>query len=138
VKKIFALLMICSLTLLTGCGGEKISDGQEIRLGMITRLNISERLLDDYIEKVYLKANPDSNIHAHKHIFFDNMNSMIAALHAGQIDEMSTYRSVADYLITRNDSFELTDSTPRKLPTSSVVPCARRTLHSKKNSTTRF
>ena len=109
MKKFFALLMICSLILLTGCGGEKISDEQEIRLGMITRLNISERLLDDYIEKVYSKANPDSNIHAHKHIFFDNMNSMIAALHVGQIDEMSTYRSVADYLITRNDSFELTD-----------------------------
>ena len=119
MKKIFALLMICTLVLMTGCGGggnEKKSpaDNGELKLGIIRHLNITETLLDNYFEKAASRMNQTSDMRTPKHVFFDNMNSMIAGLEAGQIDTISTYRSVADYLVAQNDSFEIvSDRVPK-------------------------
>ena len=97
MKKFFPLL-IMMLLLVTGCG----SDDDKIKIGAIKYLNVTEETLAKF-----QKQNPNN-----KHIFFDNMNSMIAALQAGQIDEMSTYESVANYFILRNPNFEWTEVSP--------------------------
>ena len=112
MKKIFALLMICTLILTTGCGGSsqgevKKPSNEPINLGMIFHLNITETLLDNYMEKFSAQMGNAGEIRKTKHVFFDNINSMIAALQAGQVEKISTYKSVADYLITQNKDFEL-------------------------------
>lgn len=112
MKKIFALLMICALVLTTGCGGsqggdtDKKSDGA-IKLGTIKYLNVTETLLDNYFEKAASRMSQTSEMYAPKHIFFDNLPTMLAALDAGQIDAMSTYKTVSEYLIAHNPKFEL-------------------------------
>ena len=120
MKKILTLLMICALVMLTGCGGgdapaktdggdKKSSDAGELKLGTIRHLNITETLLDNYFEKAAARMNQTSDMRAPKHIFFDNMPAMIAALQSGQIDEISTYNSVAKYLLAQNADVEISN-----------------------------
>ncbi|MBR4903848.1 MAG: transporter substrate-binding domain-containing protein [Selenomonadaceae bacterium] len=110
MKKIFTLLMICALVLMTGCGGEDgknpiDKDGGKIKLGMITRLNASEENFGEFMKKI--EETLDVKIASHKPVFFDNLNSMQAALQSGQIDEISTYRSVARYMLAKEPHFEV-------------------------------
>ena len=112
MKKIFVLLMICSLIVMTGCGGGSQGDGKKssdepLRLGIIRHLNITETLLDNYFEKAASRMANTADMRAPKHTFFDNMTSMVAALQAAQVDEISTYRCVADYLVAQNEDVVL-------------------------------
>lgn len=119
MKKIFALLMICALVFVMGCGNsggdsQKPSDNGQIKLGIITHLNVTETLLDNYFEKAASRMKQTSDMYAPKHVFFDNMTSMLAALNSGQIDALSTYRSVSKYLVAQNDKLEIvTDRVPK-------------------------
>ena len=90
MKKFF--LIICAFCLfLAGCNDNK----HEIRIGMIKYLNVTEEVLDNY--------SAGSNT---RHIFFQNLNTMIMALKSGQIDVMSTYQSVARCFVEQNPEFE--------------------------------
>ncbi len=102
--------MICSLILMTGCGGggeeKKASDdASKIKLGMITRLNASEENFGEFMKKIEdtLKV----KISSHKPVFFDQLNAMQMALQSKQIDEISTYRSVARYMIAQDPRLSL-------------------------------
>ena len=102
--------MICGLVLMAGCGGggedKKPSDeAGKIKLGMITRLNASEENFGEFMKKV--EDTLDVKISSHKPVFFDNLNAMEMALQSKQIDEISTYRSVARYLIAQDPRFEV-------------------------------
>ena len=112
MKKIFALLVTCALILATGCGsqsGNKTPENNEaLKLGTIKYLNVSETLLDEYFEKAASRMSQTSSLRAPKHVFFDNMSSMLAALQAGQIDEFTTYKCVGNYLATQNTACEVT------------------------------
>ena len=106
MRKIFTLLMICALVLVTGCGDtDKKADDNRIKLGMITRLNASEENFGEFMKQVEDTLNV--KIASHKPVFFDNLNSMQAALQSGQIDEISTYRSVARYMMAKEPRFEV-------------------------------
>ena len=99
--------------LMTGCGGsqgggddaKKDSDANKIKIGMITRLNVSEENFGEFMKKVEDTLNV--KISSHKPVFFDNLNAMEMALQSKQIDEISTYRSVARYLIAKDSRFEV-------------------------------
>ena len=127
MKKIFALLMVCMLMLATGCGGsndKKTSNAEPIKLGIIKHLNVTETLLDNYFEKAASRMNQTSGMYAPKHIFFDNMTSMVAALQSKQIDALSTYQSVAKYLLEQNADFEVVKDRVPKV--SDAFCCALR------------
>lgn len=118
MRRIFTLMMICALILMTGCGsgdGDKKSgsDG-EIKLGTIKQLNVTEVLLDDYFEKASSRIAQNSRVSKPSHIFFDNMSTMVAALQSGQIDALSTYQIVAKYLTAQNPDFTVvTEGVPK-------------------------
>ena len=99
MKKFLPLLMFCAL-LMTGCDG---SDSTTIKIGTIPYLNVTEDALNNFMQ-----GQPESgHMHLkHEYIFYDNMPSMTSALLAGQIDELSTYETVADYLINQNQRLE--------------------------------
>ena len=110
MKKIFALLMICSLILMTGCGssqgGEKpADDAGKIKLGMITRLNASEENFNEFLKQI--EDSLSVKVVSHTSVFFDNLSAMQAALQAGQINEISTYRSVARYMRAKDPRFDV-------------------------------
>ena len=110
MKKVFTLLMICALLLMTGCSGgndEKKSseDAGKVKLGMITRLNASEENFGEFMKKI--EDTLSVKISSHAPVFFDNLNSMQMALQSKQIDEISTYRSVARYMLANEPRFEV-------------------------------
>lgn len=111
MKKFLATICAAAL-LLTGCGGEQVADkpannfsGEAVKLGMITRLNTDEKTmgetLDGYVEKLGVKDQK------HQPKFYDSFNAMQMDLEAGEIKAISTYNSVANYLIANNDKFEI-------------------------------
>lgn len=101
------LFIICAACLLmTGCGGNNSSDDAgKIKLGMITRLNASEENFGEFMKK--LEDTLEVKISSHKPVFFDNLNAMQMALQSKQVDEISTYRSVARYMTAKNPRFEV-------------------------------
>jgi len=110
MKKIFALLMICSLILMTGCGGSQggekpADDAGKIKLGMITRLNASEENFNEFLKQI--EDSLSVKVVSHTSVFFDNLSAMQAALQAGQINEISTYRSVARYMRAKDSRFDV-------------------------------
>lgn len=110
MKKIFALLMICSLILITGCGGSNDdktadNDADKIKLGIIARLNVSEENFGEFMHKV--EETLGVKLASHKTIFFDSLTQMQNAIQSKQIDEISTYRSVARYMIAQEPRFSV-------------------------------
>ena len=112
MKKIFLTilftLLLFPISLISGCGGDNSADKKDpnagkIKLGMITRLNASEENFGEFMKKV--EEALDVKISSHKLIFFDSLNQMQMALQSEQIDEVSTYRSVARYMIAKEPRF---------------------------------
>lgn len=103
LKKIFAVLTMCIFTaaIFAGCGDDKKSDDDKyfIKIGMLKYMNVGEQQYSEILQKIAetlsLKVTP------HKVIFFDNLNSMQMAFNSGQIDEISAYDCVADYIVAR-------------------------------------
>jgi len=117
-KKLFALLATICL-LLTGCGsqgGDKPSapDKNNTAIGVISHLNASEESYNKLMSKLEKTYRPSKANLAVNFKYFNRMNDMLAALEAGQIDMMSTYNCVANYIVNRNDGLELLSS-ERKL-----------------------
>lgn len=110
MKKFFMLMTLCMLLLMTGCGGgggdnKTADDAGKVKLGMITRLNASEENFGEFMKKI--EETLSVKISSHTPVFFDNLNSMQMALQSKQIDEISTYRSVARYMIAKDPRFEV-------------------------------
>ena len=117
MKKFLATICAAAL-LLTGCGGGSGGEDKpavdkpannfsaaELKLGMATRLNTDEEkmggILDGVAEKFGLKGQ--------KHLpkFYDNLNAMQMGIESGEIQAISTYNCVAEYLVANNSKFEI-------------------------------
>lgn len=113
-KKTVKVLLSCLLAgvLFTGCGNDGGSEGKDpnsqatiIKLGMITHLNASEKQIEEYLFKI--QAQSHAKVLNHVPVFFDSLNLMLLGIEAGKVDKISTYRSVANYLLANNDRFEI-------------------------------
>ena len=110
------LATICAAVLLmTGCGGENVADkpnnnfsAAELKLGMMTRLNTDETTMGELIDKGAEKLGDKDIKHLPK--FYDNLKTMQLAVDAGEIDQISIFQSVANYLIASNDKYELVEN----------------------------
>ena len=106
LKKIFALMFACLLTaaIFAGCGEEN-KPVNTVKIGMLQQLNASEIEFNGFMKSIAETFALD--MPQHEVTFFNDLNSMQMALESGQIDEISTYKPVADYLIARNSNIEI-------------------------------
>lgn len=112
LKKFAKVVLSCLMAgaLFTGCGGnsdtkDPNSQATIIKVGMITHLNASEKQMEEYLFKIQEKARAKIVNHIPK--FYDSLNLMQLGIESGEVDEISTYKSVADYIIANNANFEL-------------------------------
>ncbi len=115
-KKLMGMLLCCALvgTMLAGCGSEKDQPAPatekkaNLRVGVLANLNASEKKLNEILQKIEEEAG-DKAVTPNTYIYYDNLNSMQMGLSSKSIDAMSTYQSVADYLMARHSEFTLSN-----------------------------
>ena len=120
-KKLFGLVStgLIAGIVFTGCGGGDTpthkTDG-ETTMGLITTLNASEQKLEEILKVVAEKSSVKMAVH--KMTYYKNLSSMQMGIESGSVDEISTYQSVADYLIARNPKFKVITDHPLTLSDS--------------------
>ena len=114
LKKFSGVVLSCILagTFLTGCGDDSSSkDSPQTRIGIITKLNASEETLNEHLKQLEKVSKiPTVNV-AHNHHYYEGINSLLMGLEAKQIDEISIYRSIANYIVGKNPNFEILNHT---------------------------
>ncbi|MBR4641178.1 MAG: transporter substrate-binding domain-containing protein [Selenomonadaceae bacterium] len=111
LKKFFAAMCTAAL-LMTGCGSDGGTETKDPnsqatinKIGMIAHLNASEKQMEEYLFKIQERMR--AKVVNHIPVFYDNLSLMEMGLEAGNVDKISTYKCVADYLIANNDKFEI-------------------------------
>jgi len=120
LKKFAKVLLSCVLAgaLFTGCGntaqqgadkpGNSFS-GKDIQLGMLTKLNTNEEKMSAFYDELVKKVGMQLERHTVPK-FYENLRTMQIALEAGEIQEVSVYKCVADFIIVTNDKFEVVNN----------------------------
>ena len=100
IKKIALILSLTFIfSMLVGCGAdeaEKIKNS--LKIGIIAQLNTTPEQMDELMEVMGVDAETT---------YFDNFTSMQMALASKNIDEIQTYKSVAEYMTDQNTQFEV-------------------------------
>ena len=111
LKKIAKLLLSCVMAsaLFTGCSGDDkpadtASSSDEIKLGMITHLNATEKKMSEILETV--QKNWDISLSKYTITYYDNLKLMQMGIESGNVDQISLYTNVANYLVANNDKLE--------------------------------
>ncbi len=100
MKKVIVLMLIVLLAL--SALSVPALAGDQGELGRLTKLNVDEDTLSEAITESYFDLVPFS-----RYRFFDNLNSMIAALASGRIIGMALDEYTAHYLLSRTEEFAI-------------------------------
>ena len=100
MKKVTVLMLIVLLAL--SALSVPALAGDQGELGRLTKLNVDEDMLSEAITESYFDLVPFS-----RYRFFDNLNSMIAALASGRIIGMALDEYTAQYLLSRTEEFAI-------------------------------
>ena len=114
LKKISGVLLSCVMAgaLFTGCVNEvSTNDPASTRIGIISKLNISEEILNNHLKKLEAVVSRPGINFSHNFHYYDSINSLLMGIQSNQIDEISTYKCVANYTIERNPDLELLNHT---------------------------
>ena len=116
LKKVAKVLLSCLMAgaLFTGCGGggdkpaadkPAADNAPEVKLGMITHLNATEKKMEEILKMVQ----EESGVPLSKYVitYYDSLNLMNMGIESGSVDQVSLYKSVADYVIANNDKFAI-------------------------------
>ncbi len=120
LKKVAKVLLSCMMAgaLFTGCGGSSggsggdkpASEAPSVKLGMITHLNATEQKMDEILANVTEKTGV--NVSKYAVTYYDSLSLMNMGIESGSVDQVSLYKSVADYVIANNDKFALVTDDP--------------------------
>lgn len=119
MKKMLGMLAACLVAgiMLTGCGNtddKKPAQEQAGKVGVLMHLNASEEQYNEFAKQMAKKYPGQLGKTLHDFVYYDDLKSMQMALSANKIAEMSTYKSVANYLVQRNGDFAVKEY-PRKM-----------------------
>jgi len=112
-KKVAKVLLSCLMagTLFAGCGGgqqggdKPANEPPPIKLGMITHLNATEQKMDEILANITEKTGVKVSKYAVT--YYDSLHLMNMGIESGSVDQVSLYKSVANYVVANNDKFAL-------------------------------
>ena len=119
MKRLFGLLLALVVMLAcAGCGGgddkaaapaENKQEGDKV--GALMPIGLDEESYKRWTENIAEhEGRPAGYVAPRTVIFFDNMNSMVAALEAKQINRFATSNRVGNYIAARNDALQVIDN----------------------------
>ncbi|MBR2519465.1 MAG: transporter substrate-binding domain-containing protein [Selenomonadaceae bacterium] len=100
MRAFFALAAICVLIF-----AAEYDSKPEKKIGVIRHMNVTEEAFEKVFNRIQ-SIDMDFDDENYRHIFFNSMNEMTAALQSGQIDAFTTYEVVGKYLEAHNSNFE--------------------------------
>ena len=86
---------------------DKPAENSEVRLGMISHLNATENKMGEIYNQLVAKAGLKLAKYTPK--FYDSLNQMLMDAEAGNVDQISIYSCVANYIIANNDKYASVD-----------------------------
>ena len=111
MKKFFATICAAAI-LMTGCGGEQVADkpannfsGETVKLGMITPLNSDEQKMEGTLTSALESFGVKNTRHLPK--FYESLKTMQMGIDSGDVEQISLYKCVANYLIASSDKYEV-------------------------------
>ena len=111
-KNFAKMLLSCVLAgaLFTGCGGSQTGDkpaqnNDEVKLGMLTHLNATETKMSELYNSLVEKSGLSMKKVQLK--FYNDLRTMQMGVESGDVQEISLYKSVADYLVAADNKFEI-------------------------------
>ena len=119
IKKLASLLLcgVMAGAIFAGCGSQDAGNKpaeKETKVGMLANLNISEQQHAALLKQAATRGGI-SAMNIPVITYYDNLNTLQMGLESGSVDAMSTYQSIADYLMAKNPKFALTDFSKLKL-----------------------
>ena len=104
---VLTALMMC--VMLGGCGGSDSPNtkAETLKIGTIASLNAGEQQFNDYLKNLESQVTRNHLKLSANYTFYDNLTGMQLGLQSGEVDEISTYKCVADYLIVRQPGIEI-------------------------------
>ena len=124
LKKIAKVLLsaVIAGVLFTGCGQDDNADNKEntsasskAKLGMISKMNVSEENYNSFLQKYETKV---GRKFSYQIIFYDDLNSMQLGLQSKNIDAMSLYTCVGNYIVSKDSKTEIVKYTALDLTDS--------------------
>ena len=114
-KKVAKVFLSCMMAgaLFTGCGGggdkpaaeaPAAKGGGDIKLGMISHLNATEKRMEEILEMVQEDSGVKMTHYAIT--YYDSLKLMQMGIESGSIDQISLYKSVGEYIMANNDKYE--------------------------------
>ena len=116
-KKVAKVVLSCMMAgaLFTGCGGgdkpaaekpaaeKSAAVAGDVKLGMIAHLNVTENKMEEILRAVQ----EDSGVQITHYIptYYDSLKLMQMGIESGSVDQISVYKSVADYIMANNDKY---------------------------------
>ncbi len=112
--KRFAKVLLACVTagaLFTGCGGggqsgdKPAGSASEVKLGMISHLNATEKHMEDILQKVQ----EETKVPVTRYVvtYYDNLRTMQMGIESGSVNEVSVYKCVADYVTALDPKYEV-------------------------------
>ena len=115
-RLVLAVLVVFVVALLAGS-----VSAAERKIGHLSKLNINaeelQKIADADINSGRNKVFTGGGKYTATTVFYDSLTSMIMALNAGEVDEISLPEPVAEYVMNVNDGFEIA-SIARIMPAS--------------------
>ena len=118
-KLLGIFLAVIMLVACAGCGGDnkpaeqpKQEAAQETgdKVGALMPIGLDEKGYKNWTQSIAeVEGQPAEYKVPNTVVFFNDLNSMLAALKAKQIDRFGTSKTVAEYIVARNDDVEIID-----------------------------
>lgn len=119
MKRLFGVLLaLVVLLVCAGCGDDKekpapapaANEQQESKIGALMPIGLDEEGYKRWTKSIAEVEGQNAYTVPNTVTFFDNMNSMIAALQANQIDRFATSSRVGNYIAAHNDALKVIDN----------------------------
>ena len=111
LKKVTTIILSCILfgAIFAGCGDtekseQKSEEDSVLKIGRIVYLNATEKQIDEIMSRIEKVSGTSKTKET---VYFESLNLMMLGLESGKVNEISTYKSVSNYLVGKNDKIKI-------------------------------